>query len=288
MGRHRVLILACLALAWPFAASDGAAAERPRVDLSGPWEFRLDPLDSGKTQRWFEDRVPFGRTLNVPGAWNAQGIGFDSDEQLHSYEADRLEEQKSLNRLGILGVQRESDRLFHVYPGPAWYRRKVTIPDGWKGLNPWLVFTGVHREAEVWVNGRPAGATHSYVTPLRIDLSQAAIGAKPGDTITIAVRVDARRNREVDPLMGCLDTLDFLYVTWGGIHQPVRLEAVAPSRLEDIFVVPRLADSTAEVRLSVGGPTPPGIRATRRSATPGTSSSRRRKPPSLAVRKKRS
>src|SRR5262249_4568212 len=79
---------------------------------------------------------------------------------------------------------------------------------------------------------------------------------------TIAVRVDARRNREVDPLMGCLDTLDFLYVTWGGIHQPVRLEAVAPSRLEDIFVVPRLADSTAEVRLSVGGPTPPGIQAT--------------------------
>src|SRR5262249_10523559 len=96
----------------------------------------------------------------------------------------------------------------------------------------------------------------------RIDLSQAAIGAKPGDTIAITVRVDARRNREVDPLMGCLDTLDFLYVTWGGIHQPVRLEAVATTRLEDVFVVPRLADSTAEIRLSVGGPTPPGMRAT--------------------------
>jgi hypothetical protein len=261
MGRKRLPILVCLALVLPFATSDSWAAERPAIDLSGPWAFRLDPLDAGKSEHWFEGQVPFGRAVNVPGAWNAQGVGFDSDEQLRRYEADRLEEQKSLNRLGILGVQRESDRLYHVYPGPAWYRRTVTIPDGWKGLTPWLVFIGVHREAQVWVNGKPAGATHSYLTPLRIDLAQAAIGAKPGDTITITVRVDARRNREIDPLMGCLDTLDFLYVTWGGIHQPVRLEAVAPSRLEDVFVVPRLSDSTAEVRLSVAGPTSPGMRA---------------------------
>src|SRR5262245_30783843 len=175
MGRHRLLILACLVIVSPFVASSGGAAERPRIDLSGPWEFRLDPLDVGRSERWFEDRVPFGRTLNVPGAWNAQGVGFESDAQLRRYEADRLEEQKELNKRGILGVQRESDRLFHVYPGPAWYRRKVTIPDGWKGLAPRLVFTGVHREAQVWVDGKPAGATHSYLTPLRIDLSQAAI-----------------------------------------------------------------------------------------------------------------
>ncbi len=261
MGRNRILILAGLALVSPFGASGGAAAERPRVDLSGPWEFRIDPLDVGKAERWFEDHVPYGRTVNVPGAWNAQGVGFESDEQLRRYEADRLEEQKALNRLGILGVQRDSDRLFHVYPGPAWYRRRVTIPDAWEGLVPWLVFTGVHREAQVWVNGRPAGSTHSYLTPLRIDLSQAAIGAGPGDTIAIAVRVDARRDRDIDPLMGCLDTLDFLYVTWGGIHQPVRLEAAAATRLDDVFVIPRLADSAAEVRLTVAGPRPPGMDA---------------------------
>jgi hypothetical protein len=261
MGRKQPLILAWLALLSPLAASSGEAAERPQMDLSGPWEFRLDPLDVGRSERWFEDRAPFGRTVNVPGAWNAQGAGFESEEQLRRYEADRLEEQKELNKRGILGVQRESDRLFHVYPGPAWYRRRVTIPDAWKGLIPWLVFNGVHRDAQVWINGKPAGSTHSYLTPLRIDLSQAAVGAKPGDTIAIVVRVDARRNRDVDPLMGCLDTLDFLYVTWGGIHQPVRLEAAAETRLDDIFVVSRLADSAAEIRLTYAGPGTAGIRA---------------------------
>jgi hypothetical protein len=258
MRRKPLVVLACLALLSP---SSGEAADRPQMDLSGPWEFRLDPLDVGRSERWFEGRVSFGRTVNVPGAWNAQGVGFESDEQLRRYEAERLEGQKELNRRGILGVQRESDRLFHVYPGPAWYRRRVTIPDAWKGLVPWLVLDGAHRDAEVWVNGRPAGSTRSYLTPLRIDLSRPAIGARPGEAIAIVVRVDARRNRDVDPLMGCLDTLDFLYVTWGGIHRPARLEAAAETRLDDVFVVPRLADSAAEFRLAFAGPRPAGVRA---------------------------
>ena len=77
-------------------------------------------------------------------------------------------------------VQRESDRLFHAYPGPAWYRKRVSIPADWKGKIPWLVFTGVHREAEVWVNGKPAGVHRSYLTPFRIDLSQPPISAQAG------------------------------------------------------------------------------------------------------------
>jgi hypothetical protein len=241
------------------AQSDQHATERPRggrpsLDLCGEWEFKLDPLDVGRAEKWYESREPYQRKVRVPGAWNAQGFGFESEEQLRAYEKNRLQEQKSLNERRILGTERESDRLFHTYPGPAWYRRRATIPATWKGKIPWLVFAGVHRNAEVWVNGKAAGAHHSYLTPFRIDLSQPAHAAKPGDLITIDVRVDARRQPEADPLMGCLDTLDFLYVTWGGIHQPVKLEATAPTRLEDVFVVPKLADRSAEIRVAVEGP----------------------------------
>ena len=206
--------------------------------------------------------MPYERAINVPGAWNAQGAGFASDAQLRRYEDERLEEQKSLNARGILGVQRESDRLFHAFPGPAWYRKRVTIPADWTGRNPWLVFTGVHRDAEVWVNGKSAGthavvshaAPHRPVAGRRSGRSRATRSASP-------CRVDARRNRSVDPLMGCLDTLDFLYVTWGGIHQPVRLEGVAATWLDDVFVIPRLADSTAEIRVSVAGPKGAALKA---------------------------
>ena len=230
------------------------AADRPAVDLTGEWEFKLDPLDVGRALKWFDPVVSYDRKIHVPGAWNAQGVAFESEQQLRAYEDRRLVEQKDLNKRGMLGRQRESDRLFHAYPGPAWYRRRVSIPADWKGKIPWLVFTGVHREAEVWVDGKPAGVHRSYLTPFRIDLSQPPISAQAGETITIAARVDARRNREVDPLMGCLDTLDFLYVNWGGLHQPVRLEAATPTRVDDVFVVPRLQNETAEIRVSIAGP----------------------------------
>jgi beta-galactosidase len=230
------------------------ADDRPSVDLTGAWEFKIDPRDVGRTETWFDPIVPYDRRIQVPGAWNAQGVTFESKQQLRDYEDRRLVEQKDLNKRGMLGSQRESDRLFYTYPGPAWYRKQVSIPTEWKGKIPWLVFTGVHREAEVWVNGKPAGVHRSYLTPFRIDLSQPPISAQAGETITIAARVDARRNREVDPLMGCLDTLDFLYVTWGGLYQPVRLEAATPTRVDDVFVVPRLENDTAEIRVAIAGP----------------------------------
>jgi hypothetical protein len=230
-----------------------AQSKRPSIDLSGEWEFKLDPLDVGRAEKWFEARVPYDRKIRVPGAWNAQGVAFESADQLRTYEENCLEEQKALNKLGTLGVQRESERLYSAYPGPGWYRKGVTIPPGWTGKVPWLIFDGVHREAEVWVNGQPAGAHHYYLIPFRIDLSR---HAKAGETIKIAVRVDARRRKEVDPLMGCLDTLDFLYVTWGGLHGRVRLEATEATRMEDVFVVPQLGAETAEIRLAIQGPNP--------------------------------
>lgn len=228
-----------------------AQVKRPSLDLSGEWEFKLDPLDVGRAEKWFEATVPYERRIRVPGAWNAQGMTFESADQLRAYEEKCLEEQKTLNKLGTLGVQRESERLFSAYPGPGWYRKEVTIPPGWTGKVPWLIFDGVHREAEAWVNGQPAGAHHSYLIPFRIDVSRYA---KAAERIKIAVRVDARRRKEVDPLMGCLDTLDFLYVTWGGLHGRVTLEATEATRMEDVFVVPQPGVETAQIRLVIRGP----------------------------------
>jgi hypothetical protein len=240
------------------SAASEAREKRLSTDLSGEWEFKLDPLDVGIAQKWFVAPVPYERRVRVPGAWNAQGVVFESADQLRAYEEKCLEEQKALNKLGTLGVQRESERLFSTYPGPGWYRKEVTIPASWRSKVPWLIFDGVHREAEVWVNGQTAGAHHTYLIPFRIDLSRYA---KAGETIKIVVRVDARRRKEVDPLMGCLDTLDFLYITWGGLHGRVRLEATEATRIEDVFVVPQPGAESAEIRLAIKGARTGGLAA---------------------------
>jgi beta-galactosidase/beta-glucuronidase len=61
-------------------SSRAAQAKRPAIDLSGEWEFKMDPLDVGRAQKWFEDTVPFERRIRVPGAWNTQGVAFESEE----------------------------------------------------------------------------------------------------------------------------------------------------------------------------------------------------------------
>lgn len=237
------LLCAAPATAQPRTAGEGPSGRRT-MSLTGEWEFRIDPDDLGKTEGWHRPGVSFERKLAVPGAWNAQGVEFASESQRRSYD------DKRLNGTKLLGTEHESDRLYHVYPGPGWYRRKVTIPGDWKGQHTWLVFEGVHRTADVWVNGNPVGSHIPYLSAFRFDVSQ---WAEPGKTLEVAVRVDARRNKAVDPLMGCMDTLDFLYASWGGIYRPVYLETTAASWVDHVFAAPRLADSTVAVHARRAG-----------------------------------
>jgi beta-galactosidase/beta-glucuronidase len=74
----------------------------------------------------------------------------------------------------------------------------------------------------------------------------------PGREAVITLRVDARRKREMDPLMGCMDTLDFLYLTWGGVHRGIWLTTTEDTWIDDVFVVPHVAEEEAEVRVAAG------------------------------------
>ena len=196
----------------------------------------------GVREKWYEGGRPFQRQIQVPGAWNAQGVEFDTKEQLQRYLAKPVDEK-------LRGPGTEADRLFHVYPGPGWYRRIAHIPESWQSKTIWLKFGGVHRNADVWIDGRPLGTHIGYVVPFEYDVTKFVT---PGRDATITLRVDARRNRELDPLMGCMDTLDFLYLTWGGVHRRISLEATEDTWVGDIFVVPHAANEEAEVRVAPG------------------------------------
>src|SRR5688572_5188096 len=66
-----VILAALVALAAPAICQ----AERQRIDLNGPWQFRTDPTNQGVRDGWSSSGVSFDRTLTVPGSWQAQGVG---------------------------------------------------------------------------------------------------------------------------------------------------------------------------------------------------------------------
>src|ERR1051325_5334296 len=69
--------------------SSPAAPGRDTIDLSGEWEFRMDPEDRGRAEKWFEPGTAFDRKILVPGAWNAQGIHYESEKLLGEFEQNR-------------------------------------------------------------------------------------------------------------------------------------------------------------------------------------------------------
>lgn len=87
-----VIMFACLTAAWTATAAYGqnisdANEVREGINLSGEWEFQMDPCDKGVTEKWYEQKVSFDRKITVPGAWNAQGIGYESQQLLREYGA---------------------------------------------------------------------------------------------------------------------------------------------------------------------------------------------------------
>ena len=76
-----------------------------------------------RRRAWHSRGVPFARTIAVPGAWQAQGVG----------------EPKGTLR--------------HDYAGAAWYRRTVAIPAAWRGKSVRFRIGGAHRYTTLFVNG---------------------------------------------------------------------------------------------------------------------------------------
>ena len=69
---------------------------RNLLDLSGFWDFKLDPAEVGETESWYNNLTE-PRQIAVPGSWNEQ---FQDTRE---------------------------------YMGVAWYARQFYVPSGWQG-----------------------------------------------------------------------------------------------------------------------------------------------------------
>ncbi len=225
-ARERPLLLLLVAVLLVTATPSTRAVGRPQLELSGAWQFRTDPESRGEGEEWFAGDVEFPREIQVPGAWDAQGVGS------------------------------ATSRLASNYVGKAWYRRSVSIPADWRGKRIWLEVGGAHRYVNAWAGGHHVGRNVGYLTPLLVDITGHVV---PGTDTTIALRVDSKQDPAVDSLTGCFDVIDAMHITWGGIYRPVRLYATAQTHIKDVFVVPHALDRRAELRVRVGGAAPEGL-----------------------------
>ncbi|MCY2990180.1 MAG: discoidin domain-containing protein [Planctomycetota bacterium] len=231
--------LACLAIALQChyaAAVSASAAETPAiVQLSGTdWRIHEDVAGKGAEARLFaaDPASPGWIPATVPG----------------NVQADL----EAAHQLRPLSYGAGDPRLNDVANKDWWYREDFSIPDSLAGKRLTLVFDGVDKQAEVWLNGRQVGSNSGMFKRFQFDVTTVA---KPGQSNQLAVRVARRVGdwNERNPWKSATN----LGWDWGtsvatlGIWKDVRLEATGPARIDWTRVQTTLSEDHAKATVIV-------------------------------------
>ena len=200
------------------------------IQLRGEWDFVTDPMlmgrhRMGKGPGWNEPNWEGVRKIQVPGCWEAQGVGEPGMSQEWSLPFDCI--PRPLN---------------HVYMGTARYRRMVEVPKDWAGGRIWLKVGGVRTEAWFWVNKQRVAHLNTYCGTYKYDITDFV---KPGETAEIVATV---RN-DTPSRKGCMAA----FHRFGGFYRDIELEATPATWIDDVWVRGDPDKGTAEVNVSVRG-----------------------------------
>lgn len=198
------------------------------ISLRGKWDFVTDPglmgrHRMGKGPGWNEPDWNDVRQIEVPGCWEAQGVGSPGMSSVWNMAFDCI--PRPLN---------------HVYMGTARYRRSVSIPADWGGKRVWLKIGGVRTEAWIWVNKQRVAHINTYCGTYKYDITDLV---KPGQTTEIVATV---RN-DTPSRKGCMAA----FHRFGGLYRDIELEATPSTRIDDVWVRGNMDRKAAVVNVAV-------------------------------------
>ena len=209
-----------------------ASPLRQAISLDGTWDFATDPNQIGEAQKWFEPAtaLPGKQSIQVPGCWEAQGIGGPGLSP-------------------TVTPERSARPLRGSYVGAAWYRKEVKIPMGWKDKRIWLKVGGVNAQGWFYVNGGFVGHLQTHGGSFKFNVTDLV---RPGEPALVVARV---RN-DMESHLGLANT----FGTFGGLYRGIELEATPAVMIDDVWVEPAFDAQTARVHVVLrrDGANPPG------------------------------
>ena len=219
------------------------------IDLSGEWQFQMDPDDVGVKENWFEKDL--SETIQLPGSMDENGKGFDITLETKWTGGVRNPEwfkdpnyapyHDSTNIRFPYWLQPDKK-----YTGAAWYSKKVTISETWKYKPVFLKLERPHWETRVWINGKNAGMQNSLATPHIFDIS---LWLKPGEN-TITICVD-NRTKQVDVGHDSHSISDHTQSNWNGIAGDISIQNRGNIYFENVEIFPDVENKTAEIQATV-------------------------------------
>jgi beta-glucuronidase len=196
---------------------------RNLTDLSGLWQFQLDPTDEGERSGWFR-ALPSPRPIAVPCSWN-----------------DLFDDARN-------------------YLGTAWYLTETWIPQGWRGQRVFIRVGSANYAAKVWVNGNPVAQHLGGHLPFVADITNQLAWDKAN---VIAISVENKPLPERVPagpspsggafsgLFGGFPETTYDFFPYAGLHRPVLLFSAPATHIDDVTVVTKIEGRDGVVNVKV-------------------------------------
>jgi len=217
---------------------------REYISLHGEWNFQVDSLDIGISEKWYNE--PLTETVFLPGSMKENGKGKEVNLDTEwtgnivdsSYFNDaRYEKYRNADPIKIPFWLKPVKH----YKGPAWYQKEVMVPGHWKGKQIFLQLERCHWESRVFVNEMEAGMENSLAAAHQYDITR--LLRRGLNRITI--RID---NRMIIPVgVNAHSVTDHTQGNWNGIVGKIGLEARNPISIKDVKIHPEVLSGTARV-----------------------------------------
>jgi hypothetical protein len=224
---------------------------RDNISLAGEWGFRIDSLDQGIDDAWYNKLSD--ETVRLPGSMAENGKGdevslstnWTGDIIDRSYFTDKKYEK--YRQPGNIKIPFWLKPVKY-YKGVAWYQKEVVIPDEWKGKRIVLHLERCHWESTLFVNGKKTGTQNSLSTPHEYDITDLLVKGKN----LLSIRID---NRVLIPIgVNSHSISDHTQSDWNGITGNISLYVTPQVYIDAIKVFPDIKNNRARVIVRIKNP----------------------------------
>ncbi|MFY9152912.1 MAG: sugar-binding domain-containing protein, partial [Prolixibacteraceae bacterium] len=248
--KHKLILIGILAI---LTFSCQKSTIQQKIDLSGEWNFAIDSLDKGTSEKWFDQTL--SDKVILPGSMTSNGKG--DDITLKTPWTGQIVDSSYYKNPGYAKYRIPGNikipfwlQPVKYYKGAAWYQKEVTIPEDWNGQFVELFLERCHWESRLWVDNNEVGVRNSLGTPHKYDLSNILTPGKHRLTLCIDNRV-----KDIDPGMNSHSISDHTQSNWNGAVGQLYLEARPVIHLQNIRIFPDIQNKKIAVKVNVQNPT---------------------------------
>lgn len=220
-----------------------------------PTQLMQPPLPTQWTQTAMTAPIPFPeypRPQLQRGEWRSLNGKWDYQGGKNCADAGNPEKPIAFDKKGgqilvpycpesfLSGIQRKQEINM-------WYRRNITIPEEWKNRQVLIHFDAVAHQATLFVNGHKLATHKGSYDAFSFDITSYLV--KGENTLILAVQ-DLNDGRVPSGKSGPRGDYTFC----SGIWQSVWLEPVSKTHIENIRLLPDLANNRLKIAVTTTGP----------------------------------